>query len=350
MSIKIFAIVAVAVLGTLAAVHVIHNQNNTTGTTNHHEVNAQLQLLSQGVHEVNYLMLFKHYKEIHNLSFGAAEDATRFNVFKANCDKILAHNADNTSTYELGLTSLSHLTLEEFSATRLGYKPAANKTSNAALLSESNDDTVDWTTKGAVTPIKDQGQCGSCWAFSTTGALEGLSAIKAGKLVSLSEQELVDCAGSYGNQGCNGGLMDYGFEYAAAKGVATESDYPYTATDGKCKTKSKAFKNKAYTDVAVNNDAQLGAAIAQQPVSVAIEADTSAFQLYKSGVLTGSACGTQLDHGVLAVGYGTQGSQKYIKVKNSWGSSWGQQGFVLIGRSSGAGVCGINSAASYPTL
>jgi len=142
--------------------------------------------------------------------------------------------------------------------------------------------------------------------------------------------------------------MDYGFQYAADNGLTTEGDYPYTAADGDCKSKgkNKAFKNKAFADVTPNAPDQLAAALNNGPVSVAIEADTDAFQLYKQGIITGDACGTQLDHGVLAVGYG----KDHFKVKNSWGPSWGQQGFVLIGRANGEGVCGINQDASYPTL
>jgi hypothetical protein len=227
---------------------------------------------------------------------------------------------------------------------------------NVFIFPETNSvaGSVDWRTKGAVTPVKNQGQCGSCWAFSTTGSVEGAVAIKTGKLTSVSEQQLVDCSGAEGNQGCNGGLMDYAFEYIIKNGgLDTESDYAYTARDGSCnaaKAATKASSISSYKDVAHNSEAQLIAAVTQQPVSVAIEADQSGFQLYKSGVFSGP-CGTQLDHGVLAVGYNTDSTGKnYWIVKNSWGASWGLQGYILMAQGKGAaGICGINMEPSYPT-
>merc|ERR1712070_990076 len=177
-----------------------------------------------------------------------------------------------------------------------------------------------------------------------------------GKLISLSEQELVDCAGTWGNQGCNGGLMDDGFKYIEAKGDSLESTYAYTGKTGTCSTSKQAQTAVAkgemttFNDVKSLDEAQLAAAVAQGPVSVAIEADQSGFQFYKSGVFSGT-CGTNLDHGVLAVGYGTDGGKDYWKVKNSWGTTWGQEGYILMAKtSSGAGQCGIAAQASYPVI
>jgi len=233
---------------------------------------------------------------------------------------------------------------------------------------------VDWVKKGAVTPVKDQGQCGSCWSFSTTGALEGAYAIKYGKtgenIVSFSEQQLVDCDNFKNggkDHGCNGGLMDNAFAWINKNGgLCTEADYPYISQDGETESCKKTCVNVAgsivqtYVDVLPSNDQAMMESLSTQPVAVAIEADQREFQLYKSGVFTGT-CGKNLDHGVLLVGYGTEPNTglDYYKVKNSWGTSWGQGGYILLGRglqpdgtsyNEGAGQCGVLLEGSFPTL
>jgi C1A family cysteine protease len=248
--------------------------------------------------------------------------------------------------------AFTDLTWEEFRASKLGFKNVDNsllRSQNAEELVSSTPlaASVDWRTKGIVTPVKDQGQCGSCWAFSTTGSVEGAVAQKTGNLVSLSEQQLVDCSTAQGNQGCNGGLMDYGFQYIISnKGITSEASYPYKGVDGTCsKGKAVAATITSFKDIPAGDENSLLTAVAKQPVSVAIEADQLAFQFYSKGILS-SGCGKNLDHGVLAVGYGTEGSTDYWIVKNSWGASWGESGYIRIKR--GLDLCGIADSASYP--
>jgi len=286
--------------------------------------------------------------------YSADEFLDRFNVYKTNSKLIEDHNAGD-HTYELGMNEFGDLTFEEFKARYTGYKGAprdyARKQNlHTPIKGEKLASDVDWVAKGAVTPVKNQAQCGSCWAFSTTGSVEGATQIATGKLLALSEQQLVDCAGSEGNQGCNGGLMDNGFEYIIKNGgLDTETDYSYTAKDGSCNRAKEGKTNSpitGYKDVAKGSESDLLSAVSKGPVSIAIEADQSGFQFYKTGVFSGS-CGQQLDHGVLLVGFGTDNSKDYWKVKNSWGSSWGESGYIRLVR--GQNQCGLANSASYPT-
>ena len=225
-------------------------------------------------------------------------------------------------------------------------------------------ESVDWVKAGAVTPVKNQGQCGSCWSFSTTGSLEGAYYNTYGTLPSFSEQQLVDCDNRKNggkDMGCNGGLMDNAFTWIEKNGgLCSEDDYPYTSGDtktaGTCQTTCDVVDNSVvttFTDVHPSNDVDMMTALSKQTVSIAIEADQQAFQLYKSGVFTGT-CGTNLDHGVLTVGYGTLDGQDYYKVKNSWGATWGDEGYILLGRgdefNKGQGQCGMLLQASYPEV
>jgi len=292
---------------------------------------------------------FVGYVKEFNKVYTADELFTRFQNFKDNKKVIDEHNAKGLA-WEMGVNQFTDLTQQEFSSLYLGYRPRSNdfiRSHNLHVAPEGQAmaDTLDWRTKGAVTPIKDQGQCGSCWAFSTTGSVEGANQIKSGQLVSVSEQQLVDCAGSSGNQGCNGGLMDDAFEYIIKnKGLGSEASYPYTGHDGKCKQVTSVATVSKYTDVKKNDEAGLMSAVNIEPVSVAV--DAASWSSYKKGVMSGM-CGKSLDHGVLAVGYGTEGSQDYWIVKNSWGTTWGESGFIRLIRNKNE--CGIAMAASYPT-
>jgi C1A family cysteine protease len=304
---------------------------------------------------------FNEWAEMHGKSYEPTERDYRISVYEENLMKIEAHNAKGLS-WTMGVNQFADLTAEEFKARftggiRVPKKSLRAKASTAVFTNvTANPTSVDWTTKGAVTPVKNQEQCGSCWAFSTTGSVEGAWFLSNGTLPSLSEQQLVDCSTAQGNQGCNGGLMDQAFQYIIDnKGITTEDAYPYTATGpNTCEAKGKpvAATLSGFKDVAANSELALETAIVQQPVSVAVEADQSVFQFYSGGVMD-SACGTQLDHGVLAVGYGTDAGKEYYKVKNSWGSDWGEKGYIRLGRGAKfnpSGQCGIQMVASYPVV
>jgi C1A family cysteine protease len=261
----------------------------------------------------------------------------------------------------MGINQFTDLTPQEFKDQYVGGLRAEVGSYGCKSFSSGASgapSSIDWRQKGAVTSVKDQGQCGSCWTFSATGAVEGAWAIAKGQLVDLAEQELVDCATgiSYGSRGCSGGSMEGAFKYIIENGQCSDTSYPYTSGTGKsgsCQKCSSIAHISSCSDVLPNDQLALKAAVAQQPVAVAISADSRIFQSYSSGVITSTSCYTSLNHGVLVVGYGTENGVDYWEVKNSWGPTWGLSGYVKIGKSSSTndpGICGISMQPSFPTV
>eukprot|EP00940_MAST-03C_sp_MAST-3C-sp2_P001936 g1936.t1 len=276
--------------------------------------------------------LFEKFKSDHGKSYlTLQEEEHRYSIFVDTLSKIQELNIAEQGTAKYGINEFADLTADEFLASRTGLKPPsglhATRHNVADDLSLENlEDSVDWVSKGAVTPVKNQGSCGSCWAFSTTGNIEGVTFLKTGKLVSLSEQELVDCDKDYGDMGCNGGLPSNAYKFVLAeKGIDTESSYSYTGRGGTCE-ESKGTVGASITNwTAISQDEdQIAAQLsARGPLSIGINA--AMMQLYMGGVacpLDLLCSKNKIDHGVLIVGYGSDNGKDYWKIKNSWGTSW----------------------------
>ncbi|XP_066382622.1 senescence-specific cysteine protease SAG39-like [Miscanthus floridulus] len=325
---------------------------------------------------------FRAWQATYNRSYvTAAERLRRFEVYRQNMELIEATNRRGLS-YQLGETPFTDLTSEEFLAThtmpRLRAPEAAAArhreliTTRAGPVSDGGrrhwnwnsttdvdvPESVDWRTKGAVTPVKNQGSCGSCWAFATVASIEGLHKIRTGQLVSLSEKELLDCSRSSPNNGCDGGDPGVAMDWVAANGgLTTESDYPYYPPEGqqgKCKpdkVRNHVAKIRGKKLVDQNNEAALEVAVAQQPVAVDINSET--LQHYNGGVISGPCDPDKIDHGVTVVGYGAEsGGRKYWIAKNSWGENWGEKGYFRLERriKDNRGTCGIATWANYPVM
>jgi len=275
----------------------------------------------------------------------------RFQVYLEKDIEINKLNAEPTS-FIVAHNKFSTYTKGEMRK-QMGRKPTVGDNAKVEELDTSNlTDSVDWRAKGAVNPVQNQGQCGSCWAFSSVAAMEGSHFIQKGELLKLSEQQFVDCAGAEGNHGCNGGLEVWAFDYAKKTAIELEKDYGYTARDGTCLAKEteEVVGVQSYVRVPPKSVVQLKAAVDKQPTCVSIDAESIAFQMYNKGILDPIFCGHNLDHAVTAVGYGTEGKKEYLIVRNSWGADWGEDGYFRVAiDKDGNGVCGILMDSSRPT-
>jgi len=308
---------------------------------------------------------WENFKSEHNKVFRTEEhENTRMLAFLSNKQFVHRHNEQyvaGRSSFEVEVNHIADLPYEEYRRLngykrRFGDRLHSNGTQFLTPMNVEVPDAVDWRDQGYVTEVKNQGMCGSCWAFSSTGSLEGQHKRATGDLVSLSEQNLVDCSRAYGNAGCNGGLMDNAFEYIKKnKGVDTEKSYPYVGRDGRCHFNKKyvGADDKGFVDLPEGDEEKLKIAVATQgPISIAIDAGHRSFQMYKKGVYFEPECSAEdLDHGVLIVGYGTDADNggDYWIVKNSWGKSWGEEGYIRMARNKN-NHCGVASKASYPLV
>jgi KDEL-tailed cysteine endopeptidase len=323
-------------------------------------VNTSIFTTTNGLIDDNdeWKQFFKFQERFSKIYNTIEELETRFDIFRGNLRNIILHNLDYNQNFTMGVNQFTDLTAEEFKQqftgglkTEVGSYGCGIFTSTAS----NSPSSMDWRNRNAVTTVKDQGQCGSCWSFSSTGSAEGAWAIATGKLIDLSEEQLVECATGmqYGSHGCNGGQMEGAFKYLIQNGQCDLSSYPYTSGNGKsgsCKSCTQIAHFTSCSDVKPNDQISLKGAVSQQPVSVAIEADTRYFQSYSSGILDSPSCGTTLDHGVLIVGYGEENGKKYWLLKNSWSTTWGDHGYFKILRTDSTndpGICGVAMDPSF---
>jgi len=300
---------------------------------------------------------FVDFVKTYNKQYTVEEFFNRFETFKANMAIAEAHNAKQSS-FTMGVTQFADLTGDEFGAQYMGkvLKKTVTLPPRTKVLAPQAegeaDPSFDWRTKGAVSPVRNQGQCGSCWAMTVVSAVESACYILTHNLTMLSTQALMDCSGAAGNQGCNGGFIDESFTWLKSNPLPTDACYPYTAESGtSCLKKCppvKGCKVTGFKDVAKGDEAAMMTAVNQQPLALAIEADQSGFQMYTGGVIDFKDCGKQLDHTLLLIGYGTDGNNKYWTLQNTWGASWGEKGYLRMIRDQDQ--CGIADMVSYPTV
>lgn len=304
---------------------------------------------------------WEDFKLAHGKSYGTSqEELLRLKIYEANKKLIEEHNTkfmEGLASFEMGMNQFGDLTYEEFSEVILCLnesrlqKDIPTYTYIPPATLDKVPEEVDWRQQGAVTPVKNQAACGSCWAFSATGALEGQHFRKTGQLVSLSEQQLVDCSGIYGNHGCQGGMPDRAYKYIIAnKGIATEQAYPYNGRDNMCQTEKGSDVIVTGIMKVPRDEESLSKAVSTVgPISICIHA-TDTFRFYKKGVFTDKSCSsTYINHAVLAVGYGSEDGQDFWLVKNSWGTSWGEQGYIRMARNRD-NQCAVATVSRYPLV
>ena len=298
--------------------------------------------------------LYQQWKAEHKQTLSTAEDEYRFKVFVLNYAQINEHNVHPNKTWEMGVNAFSHLTDEEFEAIYAGED--LDDSDEMTLLDEDIIEfpatnvrtSVDW--RSQMNPVRTQAKCGACWAFSAVATIESLYAVKTGTRLELSEQELIDCSGSHGNNGCKGGKRENAFAYVAAKGgLATQAAYPYRALQGACKKNLPKYGRIArFQAIAPRNPEALKAALNYQPVAVAIS--SKAFRLYRSGIINDPTVPQSTPHAIIAVGYNMAHNPPYYILRNSWGPRWGENGYARIAITDGIGVCGIHTSPMVAVL
>lgn len=336
---KIFGVLSLTVIfGVFALFHSYNPRYSSNSSV------AQFQLLEQE---------FQEYAQKYSKNYPTDDEyQKRLLIYLENASYIRAYNQLG-NTFTLGVNYFTDLTNQEFKKLYTPISNMINRNVHTEIIESVEIATnVDWRTKGAVTNVKTQGPCGSYYAFAATGSIESAWFIAGNSLVSLSEQEIVDCSTPYGNNQCAGGITDAAFNFVIDNGITSESNYPYLAKNETCNTQKSAkvvARITKYQGVRANNPSALIAAVSKQPVAVAVEADQYVWQHYSSGVVN-KDCGNNLDHGVVIVGYKNEGTNPYWIVKNSWGPDWGEKGYIRIGISSGNGYCGINMVPSFPVV
>ncbi|THD18215.1 Secreted cathepsin L 2 [Fasciola hepatica] len=309
---------------------------------------------------------WSHWKRVHNKQYTNNEEHNRRrDLWIRNLITVMQHNVNHNLglvTYSMSLNAFSDFSWDEFrdqyaNGHHSDLLSSGGKPDGLAIPFNMTEmsyvpSSLDWRQKGLVREVKNQGHCGSCWAFSTTGALEGQYSKKRGKPLEFSEQQLVDCGGSYGNHGCHGGSVERAFRYLEKYGCERGASYPYYARDGRCHFDQRlaAVWVKSYSTVHSGNEKKLKIMVASRgPVSVAVDADRG-FQHYRSGIYQSHGCSSRhLNHAVLVVGYGLERGSAYWIIKNSWGLRWGEQGYIRLARDRG-NMCGVASLASVPEI